>query len=49
MAHPKGVIVLGLKPLVSQCSLCLRVIEVPFSGSFFICIFAASIIFWGKI
>jgi len=29
MAHHKGYLVLDLKPLLSQCSPCLRVIELP--------------------
>ena len=32
MVLPKGIIVLGLNPLISPCSLCLCVIELPFLG-----------------
>jgi len=32
MCHQKGVFVLDPKPLISLCSPCLRVIELPFLG-----------------
>ena len=32
MVHQKGIFVLDLKPLISQCSPCLRVIELPILG-----------------
>ena len=34
MVHQKGFLVLSLKPLISPCSQCLRVIELPILGSF---------------